>query len=608
MSTYAFDIEIYKNFLSVVFVNVENEFDQNTFVVFEDKDDRQKIKDFIVSPITLCGYNNIYFDNVLLNALSEGYNCEGLFSLSQQIIRGENQDTIFNLRRKKVPYKSIDFKELLGLDISLKQAIVVLEWPKIQDLPIPYDATIKPEDVSILVSYNENDVLPLVKLWDNLQPEIELRKRVNQLYKVDVTTESEGRIPNAIFEKLYSSAVGIPIKEIKLGRTIRDKVLLGDCVDKNISFSSSELSSFLSEIKSFDLTERIKENIYFGGLVFNFGVGGLHTQDKPAGFYSSDDEVIIDADVTSFYPNIVLRNKIKPQHLSEDFLTIFENMTRERIEAKVKKDKIKADILKISINAVFGKLGNPDYWFYDPQAFFSVTISGQLYLLSLVEFLILRGFEVISANTDGIITKVLREREEEYYQACKEWETLTGFELEFTHYEKYIRRDVNNYIAQGNNKVKRKGDFVCKEDNSLYKRLSQSYSPEIIPQALTNYFVNDIPVEDTLASSKNIFDFFMSQRVNKKFKTIFRNGNDIELQHTNRYYASLEGGIILKKDTYKEVDREISILAGTLVQIANDIDRNRPFEDYQVNLKYYKDEVMKIINVIEPSVEQLSLF
>jgi hypothetical protein len=45
---------------------------------------------------------------------------------------------------------------------------------------------------------------------------------------------------------------------------------------------------------------------------------------------------------------------------------------------------------------------------------------------------------------------------------------------------------------------------------------------------------------------------------------------------------------------------------GNYVRMLNDYDSKTPFEEYDVNLNFYKEEVMKIIDEIEPP--QMSLF
>jgi hypothetical protein len=377
-------------------------------------------------------------------------------------------------------------------------------------------------------------------------------------------------------------------------------------------FDNIEVTEIQHNGKQIQKKTAFKECLHYAGLTFNLGVGGIHTQDNPGIFESTENQTIIDCDVTSFYPNIVLLNEIKPQHLDYKFLEIFKGLIKERIEAKARGDKVTADILKISVNAVFGKLGNPDYWLYDMWAFYSVTISGQLYLLSLVEYLTLNGIEVISANTDGVTCRVRKDQEDLYYRTCKRWEERTGFSLEFTKYKKYVRRDVNNYVAlKEDGKLKRKGIFETKNDISLYRRLMKSYTPDIIPQSLTNYLIYNKPVEQTLSQSSNIFDFLMSQRIGKTFEVILRKGNKEEVQQrVNRYYACPNGGTLLKRDRVikgkDSVLREISILSGVQVQLANDIDKKRPFKDYGVDLNWYQSEIEKIIRTIE--VEQLVLF
>ena len=71
----------------------------------------------------------------------------------------------------------------------------------------------------------------------------------------------------------------------------------------------------------------------------------------------------------------------------------------------------------------------------------------------------------------------------------------------------------SSYLAiTKDGKIKRKGSFKKKED----KQLSEDSSAAIIAIALEEYFVNNIPVEDTIVNNKNIYDFYIGV---KKVKT-----------------------------------------------------------------------------------------
>ena len=219
-------------------------------------------------------------------------------------------------------------------------------------------------------------------------------------------------------------------------------------------------------------------------------------------------------------------------------------------------------------------------------------------MLSLIEDLEVHGIDVISANTDGVIS-IIKDRGV-YESVCKSWMIKTGFELEFSEYDLYVRRDVNNYISLSvDGKIKKKGIF----DDKVY--LEKGYSPSIIPKALKSYFIDNTSVDEFLDSSKNIYDYFLSQQVGKKFQVFTRDkfGKLTRQQKVSRYYACLSGEEILKK----EKDREISMCSSPVV-VMNQVG-NYKFEDLDVNLKFYEDEISKIIHKIEPrGPQQLTLF
>lgn len=601
---FVYDIEIFKNFFSVIFSNVDSEFDDWEFIVFEERDDKEKLKEFLSqSNLTLVGFNNIHFDNVILNGIIEGLPIEELWHLSQDIIDDKESEKIKQLKWKKVSYNSIDLMRIYAFDnlrVGLKQVAINLKWPKIQELPIPYDSIIIPSQVPLLLSYNRNDVGITKKLYFEALEEIKMRQEVGQLYGIDLINASDSRIANLILETIYQKETGLDPRYFKELRTQRSEVRIRDCIGKNIEFQSKPLQKLLYKIQNLILKREeeffLKETIVYANKVFDLRTGGLHSQDKPGIFYSDDKQIIIDADVASFYPNIMLINKIKPAHLDWKFLDIFERITNERIEAKKLGHKTKADALKITINSVFGKLGFEHFWLYDPLAFYSVTISGQLYLLMLIEYLFENKFEVLSANTDGVICRIPINRKNEYYQTCKEWEIKTGFTLEFTTYKAYARRDVNNYIAK-----KEKGQYKTKGVFELNPSLNKGYRAPIIPHALKEYLLNDKNLDEIL-STGSIYDFLISQKASKKFQMYFKQNGSIEpVQHINRWYVSKKGGQLVKRHD----DREISLCSGGYVSILNDIS---DYQENDIDYEYYKQEILKIVQLIKPEVQTLSLF
>jgi hypothetical protein len=281
----------------------------------------------------------------------------------------------------------------------------------------------------------------------------------------------------------------------------------------------------------------------------------------------------------------MINYNIYPSHLGNHFLEILKDIKDERMIAKKEGNKIKSEGLKIVINSVFGKLGFENFFLYDPLAMRQVTINGQLMLLMLIERLVNKGFEVISANTDGIVSKIERNRHEEFLSICKEWEKELNFELEYTEYKKYVRRDVNNYIVQKvDGKIKAKGIFNKEID------LTKGYDKPIISIALEKYFIEGLDMESILKNHTNIYDFCSSQKMGSQFKA---NYDGQEVQNSLRYYVSQKGKNLIK---VKKNGSSTSLCAGRNVSLFNDYFESM---DYAIDYSYYKQEIESIVREVK---------
>ncbi len=84
-----------------------------------------------------------------------------------------------------------------------------------------------------------------------------------------------------------------------------------------------------------------KETITFYGNNYTFAKGGLHTENGPKIFEADEEYSIIDWDVSSYYPAIIINNGRYPHHLGKEFLAGYKKMFEKRLELKplAKKDK-----------------------------------------------------------------------------------------------------------------------------------------------------------------------------------------------------------------------------------------------------------------------------
>lgn len=122
-------------------------------------------------------------------------------------------------------------------------------------------------------------------------------------------------------------------------------------------------------------------------------------------------------------------------------------------------------------------------------------------------------FELIQSNTDGVMFKLKSEQDvDKYKDICKAWEERSRMSLEHDIINKVVQKNVNNYIiVMEDRKVKSKGAYVKKLD-----KLDNDLP--IANKALMNYFIKDIPVEETINNANELIDFQKVVKVSSKYQ------------------------------------------------------------------------------------------
>lgn len=201
--------------------------------------------------------------------------------------------------------------------------------------------------------------------------------------------------------------------------------------------------------KSYWACWRIAEtlNVVINGFQFDFGTGGIHGSISNAVFHSNEKTMLVDKDVASFYPNLSIKNRVYPEHLTEKFCDIYEDIYNQR--KRYPKGSPENAVMKLALNGSYGESNNKFSCFYDPKFTMTITVGGQLTLCLLVDMMMqnCNSFKMIMANTDGITYSIDRGEYEKSEEVCKEWMRITKLELEEARYSKMCIRDVNSYLA-----------------------------------------------------------------------------------------------------------------------------------------------------------------
>ena len=463
---FVFDIECYCNYFLIAFTSLAS----GKVIYFERTANHDFNHDkllWVLNTFCLVSFNGINYDlPILALALAGKTNAQLKAATNEIIVNGTRpSDVLRSNKVKKLNLNHIDLIEVAPLRASLKIYGGRLHAPRMQDLPFHPETTLSPEQIAIVRWYCVNDLANTAILHESLKEQIDLRDAMGREYKMDLRSKSDAQIAEAVIaeevERLNGARAQRPV--IEPGTRYKYKIphfikyqsgIMNWALDvvRNANFIVSEDGNVGMPVELKELKLQIANGVY------RMGIGGLHSSEQCAAHYADANTLLIDRDVTSYYPYIILNQGLYPQHLGPNFLRVYRALVERRIAAKHAGNKVIADSLKITINGSFGKLGSRYSVLYAPDLLIQVTVTGQLSLLMLIERLELAGIAVVSANTDGIVIKCPTVRQAECDAIVRQWEADTSFETEDTQYLAVFSRDVNNYIA-----VKKKFDKNTKQ-------------------------------------------------------------------------------------------------------------------------------------------------
>jgi hypothetical protein len=685
------DYETLSNCFIAVFESVKSE-DSEIFTVHKDKNEILEFITFLERNIAYnewhVSFNGLGFDSQItehfLRNKEQLLNQDGetiarfIYNKAQDVIGRQNRQEFLEFSLRDLHINQVDVFKLNHWDnnakrSSLKWIQYTMDWKNIIDMPIHHTQTITIEQIPEIIRYCINDVRSTKAIMQLSKSQIELRKTLTEEYNINLFSASEPRISKELFLHFLSGHTGIKKWDLKQMRTHREKIVVKDIILPYIQFKTATFENLLQKFQDVVIYPGqtkggFKYSVHYKGVKTDYGLGGIHGARSAKVYESAEDMVIMTSDVTSFYPNLAIRNGWSPAHLpKEEFCDLYEWFFEER--KKIPKSDPKNYVYKIILNSTYGLSNDENSFLYDPEFTMRITINGQLSLTMLYEMICeeIPGAIPLMQNTDGLETMIPREYVDRYMDICARWEKRTMLQLEHDTYSKIILGDVNNYIAiTENGKAKSKGRFEYK-DLALHKNKSFL----IIPKAIQAYFVDGIKPEDYLAQNQNIFDYcggvkikgdwnFVEHFVEKEIDPQYlnytlqqkrdyllangweqswsddnwvrkdavnkeaNNGADTEsafiysipkiggvyktheLQHTIRYFISKQGSKIIKKNNSD--NREIQVEAGKWMQTIMIDYVEKDFSEYDINIKYYLENIYKEIRSLEPINNQLSLF
>lgn len=660
--TVVYDIETYPNCFLLSACSM-NRSDVHTWEISDRIDDSTSLREWLnimrQRSVTMIGFNNLAFDYPVIHSflINECRDAHALYQRAHDIINGDRFNHMIWPSDRLIP--QIDLYKIHHFDNAAKsQSLKGLQFnmrsDTVDDLPIPPGTVLTHEQMNTLRSYCEHDVTETVRFAQISADAMSLRQSLidSKMLSGDVMNFNDVKIGTQIFiQRLGDNAC---YERDDYGRrkprqTRRPRIALSDVVFPYISFIHPDLQRVHKwmmdqtlEPHELDPTRASTRGVFSGvsasiaGMTLHYGVGGLHGSVERRNFTSNDTHVIIDCDVASMYPSIMISNKLYPAHLGVRFIDEYKRLRHERFQYARGTPENQA--LKLALNGSYGSTNDKWSPLYDPLVTMRVTINGQLMMSMLIDMLVSRVPELtlIQINTDGVTAYIRREHLNEWKSTCTDWELATMLELEHTTYDRMCVRDVNNYVAQSGDYVKRIGVYWAPKSGTDYEysighdgpsSWHKNLSSTIIADAAVAQMLYGVDVADTIMTTLNPHEFLLREKTPRNATFMI---GDMEQQRVCRYYVSNDGGVgsrispppvgetvgafkrksgvsradYLKYDMYvhnpavhtanhsRYTTRTTSVQAGYLLTECNDM---RQFDYASVNIDWYIEKARSLV-------------
>ena len=608
---YVYDIETFPNVFTLAVEHADAPLHWS-FEISDHRNDSREIVAFLQylkdTDARMIGFNNLGFDYPVVHTLIRMGHSDAntLYQKAMAIINAQDDDGgrwMHSVKTSDQFVAQIDLFKIHHFDNRARStSLKVLEFnmrsDTIEDLPFPVGTTLNRTQIEVLKQYNKHDVAQTKAFYHHTLDMIHFREELTRKYARDFMNHNDTKIGKDYFTMKLEEA-GVACYDFgPKGRTPRQTkrsvIALKDAILPWINFEQPEFNRVLDWLKAQSITET--KGVFndltacVNGFTFVFGLGGIHGSVESECIESDDEQVIVDLDVTSYYPNLAICNGFFPAHLGKEFVSIYKHLFEQR--KSYPKKSAESAMLKLALNGVYGDSNNQFSVFYDPLFTMSITLNGQLLLCLLAEGLMhIPGLRIIQVNTDGLTVRVPRANKMLVDLARAAWQSRTGLNLEEAVYKAMMVRDVNNYIGVfENGSTKRKGAYEYDME------WHQNAGGLVIAKVAEKVLVDGAPIRETIEQWPDIMDFMLRTKVPRSSHLgIERDGVTSQLQNITRYYVAEGGGQLVKYmpplAKKPEQWRKFAVESGWGVQPCNDI---KDAGKLPVNFDYYVKEVEKL--------------
>lgn len=444
---------------------------------------QEAIKDFYydcVDDTIFVSHNGFKYDQPIFQEIIKGRNP---YSLSKQIV-GDDFTARSYLKMMEFDCMKVR-RNPFGLKLT---ELIAGRSIETSEVDFDIERELNKDEMILTEEYNRADLDQTLYNFERFYPQFELRINIGKTFNIGIKDSL----------KLTEAQLAARVLGAKQDPSLKYKIV------KPIIWPTLQIKN--QAVVDWYLKEEYMDHSIVTtvcGAEHTLGKGGIHSAVRKA-YY---DKVLY-YDVSGYYNLVMLNLGLLPRTLPPEGKEKYRSMYIDQLKMKGIPEKANArKSFKTILLAVFGSMNNEYGDFYDPYHFYLVTLSGQLFIIDLLEKL--EGLvEVVQSNTDGIMLHPYNWEDEAKIDAIvQEWEDRTGFNMEKGYLYKLWQRDVNCYFAlDEKGKVDYKGEVINYiTDDTAYGacKLFDSSNPPIIAKGIIDYLLYEITPEETVMKNRD---------------------------------------------------------------------------------------------------------
>lgn len=317
--------------------------------------DRDRVRR-IMRRNTVVTFNGMTYDVPMIYLALSGASNEELKRASDRIIKGGLKWWDVERELEIAIPKTLDHIDLMEPNPAVMQGLKILNGrlhgKRLQDLPYPPDTKLTDEQMDDVIDYClHSDLDATENLFNALKEPLELRVALGKQYGIDFRSKSDAQMGEGIIKKRIEQLTGKKAEKNppKPGTAFRYDV------PDWMSFESEQLNEVLDVVRETEFVIKAdgkvdfpkafeKFKIKIGMTAYKMGIGGLHSTEANRVAHSTDTHALIDADVASQYPAIIMKLGLYPKALGRDFLKVYSSIIVERLKAKNRAKEIDAEL------------------------------------------------------------------------------------------------------------------------------------------------------------------------------------------------------------------------------------------------------------------------